>query len=253
MSHVNPMNAQLEEIIENRPSAPLAHDADYDSATDAQFDEDQELIFRRTLASSATLSVVLALVSFTTFLDTMYLFLPIVTVLVAIAAISKIRKYPDEIYGIGIAKGAIAIGVFCFVASLGWHSYVYATEVPEGYTRLEFRELQEDERHPDAHLKTWQRMDGKKVFIQGYMFPADQKDGITSFILCRDKGDCCFGGKPKITERISVTLNKDDPGIPLSTSLQKLTGTFRFEHTYSGDAIGKGEIVLFHLDDGVKR
>lgn len=251
MSHVNPMNAQLEEAVEVRPSTtPMHEQQGYDSAADAQYHDDQELIFRRTLASSATLSIVLALAGFVTFLDTMYLFLPIVTVLVAIAAISKIRKYPDEIYGTGIAKSAIGIAVVAFFGSIAWHTYVYATEVPDGYTRVEFRELQKDDRHPDAQYNNVKRIIGQKVFIKGYILDNGQKDGITEFIMCRDKGDCCFGGNPKIEERISVVLNKHDPGISYNSNLHKLTGTFRFEPGYAPD--GKRE-VMFHLDDGIIR
>ncbi len=52
-------------------------------------------------------------------------------------------------------------------------------------------------------------LEGKKIFIKGYIYPGREKDGIRQFLLVRDQGDCCFGGNPKITDRIQVTL--DDP------------------------------------------
>ncbi len=134
---------------------------------------------------------------------------------------------------------------------MAWHAYVYATEVPEGYQRVDFYDLQEDKQNPAALGKTITGLVGKKIFIKGYMYPGNEKNGITSFVFCRDKGDCCFGGNPKVTERILVTL--DDPkGISLTTNMVKLSGTFRFERISSSGDIGQGEI-WYHLDGGTKR
>jgi hypothetical protein len=45
-------------------------------------------------------------------------------------------------------------------------------------------------------------------------------------VLCRDNGDCCFGGQPKVTDMILVTLT-DPLRLDYSTRLHRLAGTFK--------------------------
>ena len=89
----------------------------------------------------------------------------------------------------------------------GWLTYDYLTEVPDGYERISYADLQPDPAQagqvvPPSALE----LEGKKIFIKGYIYPGREKDGIRQFLLVRDQGDCCFGGNPKITDRIQVTL-----------------------------------------------
>ena len=53
---------------------------------------------------------------------------------------------------------------------------------------------------------SYKELDGKKVFIKGYMYPSSQMTGIREFVLCRDNGTCCFGGQPRLTDMIRVKL-----------------------------------------------
>ncbi|MEM6331653.1 MAG: hypothetical protein AAF790_15590, partial [Planctomycetota bacterium] len=94
-------------------------------------------------------------------------------------------------------------------------SYVYATEVPEGYTRTSFYELKPDEVELAAQEyipPKIQELLGEKVFIKGYMRPDSTNDGlrkgVTEFSLVRDNAECCFGDKSKVLffDQIAVKL-----------------------------------------------
>ena len=87
--------------------------------------------------------------------------------------------------------------------------------------------------------------DGKRVLIKGYALAGNRKDGIRVFILVRDKGDCCFGGNPKLTDRILVQLK---PGHVFSYTdrLQKLAGFFRIRPAQAVDVAGD---VIYQLED----
>jgi hypothetical protein len=106
---------------------------------------------------------------------------------------------------------------------------VYSVEVPEGYARISYEDLQptaEKPRQPvpDSALA----LNGKNVFIKGYVYPGKDLEGISEFLLVRDQGDCCFGGQPKITDRIQVKL-ADPEQLTFRSSLHKLAGKFRIK------------------------
>ena len=68
----------------------------------------------------------------------------------------------------------------------------------------------------------------------------------------RDQGDCCFGGNPKITDRVLVQLKdpKHPTGIDFSPRLTKIAGRFVIRPM---GAPGLDGGVLYHLEDAVAR
>jgi hypothetical protein len=64
------------------------------------------------------------------------------------------------------------------------------------------------------------------------------------FLLVRDQGDCCFGGNPKITDRVLVQL-ADAGGVEFTPRIVKVAGRFRVEPAGAPE-LGGG--VLYHLD-----
>jgi hypothetical protein len=127
-----------------------------------------------------------------------------ISLLNAIAAIfclwslATIRREPDLFTGAPIAMLGLVVSVFFLVAGAGYGGYVYATEVPEGYARISFNGMKPDEldeRSGVAVPAEIAAMDGKKVFIKGYIRPdsVTQRIGIKEFLLVRDNNQCCFG------------------------------------------------------------
>ena len=99
----------------------------------------------------------------------------------------------------------IVLAVIFWGVGAGRQFYIYATEVPEGYERISYADLQpQPDEPPDRVPPDAKALDGKKVFIKGYVYPGQRQYGITQFLLVRDQGSCCFGGNPKVTDRILV-------------------------------------------------
>ncbi len=127
------------------------------------------------------------------------------------------------------------------------------TEVPEGFQRVSYAQLQPDEGQPGQVVPPLAKeLDGEKVFIKGYVFPGTQRRGIKTFLLVRDKGDCCFGGNPKVTDRVQVTLT-DPQRLTFSSGLHKVAGTFRLDQQTPAQAVDAGGKVFYYLDNCVLR
>ena len=206
----------------------------------------------RALSGAAVMSLALGFLSALA-LFTLYLaVIPISGVLFGLYAVVQIRKHPSELTGRGVAIAGMILSFSLLVASVSVASYVYATEVPRGYERIFYSQLQPEEGKIGQKIPPLaEELDGKKVFIKGYVFPGKQRQGIKTFLLVRDKGDCCFGGNPKLTDRIQVTL-ADPERLRFDPYLHKIAGTFRLVKD-PGQAIDAGGEVYYHLDDGQLR
>lgn len=162
------------------------------------------------------------------------------------------RTYRDEVRGVALATAALTISLFSTVGGLGAFVYEYVTELPPGYERLGFQTLQQDERDPAAWQEKLKALDGKKVFIKGFALAGNENAGIVNFILCADQGDCCFGGNPKITDRVLVQLT-DTTGITYTKNLQKFSGTFHYRPTKNAVQVSNGGDVWYILEGAEKR
>jgi hypothetical protein len=69
-------------------------------------------------------------------------------------------------------------------------------------------------------------LDGQKVFVKGYIYPTN-KATFNQFVLCRDNGDCCFGGNPKTADMILVRM-RDGETMDFSKWQKKVAGVLRF-------------------------
>lgn len=156
-----------------------------------------------------------------------------------------IRRYPLEYTGSGLAKLGLTGGLVLFALGSTVSAYTYATEVPEGYARVGFWELQPDPDHPELPVgpKALEII-GQKIFIKGYMHPGVASGGkVGHFILVPDMGTCCFGGQPKMTDMIEV-VSPDSERIAYSTRRIKLAGTFQLH--MPTQSLGLSGVV-FHL------
>ncbi len=81
----------------------------------------------------------------------------------------------------------------------------------------------------DAELpysKEAEQLDGKKVFLRGWVRPGDRKKKLKKFILVGDFGSCCFGGNPKISDVVGVVIQTDET-VDYSFRMRRIGGTFR--------------------------
>ena len=116
------------------------------------------------------------------------------------------------------------------VAGLGLHVYRYNTEVPEGFERLSFAAFSEKAMINDAdHQRVnpaIQSLEGKRLFVKGYMYPEGSIEGLTSFILCKGNHDVGFGPTPNLSELIKVRMAKGSSA-NFQVGLVSVAGEFR--------------------------
>jgi hypothetical protein len=128
-------------------------------------------------------------------------------------SLGRIRRDPELYTGATIAIMGLVLSLLFFIGGVGYGSYVYATEVPDGYERISFNGMKPDvlqERSGIAVPDAIKALNGKKVFIKGYIRKDSVKftEGIDEFLLVRDNNECCFGdlASVKYYDRILVNL-----------------------------------------------
>ncbi len=188
----------------------------------------------RVVSKTAVLSLSFAVLSIAAFVSPGMAFLPLAGVVFGVLSLRAFRQYPDELTGkIPAVLGTVTSGLL-LVGSIGLHTYIFLTEVPEGFERQSFHELQPDKEHPEMPIPPKAlELHGKRVFIKGYVHPGVAQMGpVDHFLLVPDMGTCCFGGQPKLTDMIEVKLTK---GQTLAYSMRKraLAGTFQVDPTIS--------------------
>jgi hypothetical protein len=190
----------------------------------AQFDPGEEFAYRP-VPPLAPISLFLGLCGLSGFVGVPCLAVGFVGVLVGMVALWQIRRSAGTLGGKGIARLGIGLSALMFVAGSGYHAYGYATEVPEGYQRISFVELSKHEpKLAEGRIEVAPEvasLDGKPIFIKGYMYPSRQRSEISEFVLVKDTGQCCFGGQPKLTDMIIV---KFDEGLTVNYREQQLVG-----------------------------
>lgn len=218
--------SQQEEHERRAPARP-----DHSAAADSEY------IQYRALSSLAVTSLVVGLFSALALLDWMGAVIPLVGILVGALAWRQIQRRPDELSGLGIARAGLLLSIVFLVTGLTRLSYVYATEVPDGFTRISYDQLQPN---PDVAKEVVPpsalALDGQKVFIKGYPLAGRDLHGIRQFVLVRDQGDCCFGGKPKLTDQIQVTL-ADPLRLNYELRLLRVAGTFHVRPTVAANGM----------------
>lgn len=203
---------------------------------DDEYDDDDGLIEYRSVSKSAVAALVLTCISVLAFNTPMFVILPLTSFLLGWVARSSIKKYPDELVGKLPATISVVASVVILIGSISTHVYIYMTEVPDGYTRITWKELQPT--HPRKPISDRSiELIKQKVFIKGYVYPNEQQTNLEAFVLVRDKGTCCFGGQPKDTDMMYVRL-EGDLRINYSWRLRKLGGIFEIDEL-STKRVGK--------------
>ena len=223
---------------------------DTSSSTKNHADGFSEDDIYRSISGVTIASVPLAAMSPLAFLSWWLSVVPIFSIVLGVIAFRDIVNRPSELTGKGLTCLALSASFVVVVSAVSYHAYVYATELPPGFQRLSYALLQPLPGDPPTAVpNTAIEMEGQDVLLKGYMYPGKQQQGITQFLLVRDQGDCCFGGNPKITDRVLVTL-EDGLSISFNSRLRKIAGRF-FVKPMGGSAVEGG--VLYHLEDAVLR
>jgi len=244
---------------------PADHAVDTDHAVDADHaapsDRSQKAVPEpiapyedyRELSSLAVVSAVcgalsLGLVFLIQLLDPiLFALFPALGIVLSIRALRQLREVGPEMSGGPLAWAGGTVSALALVGGWATQAYIYATEVPPDCVRLSYAQLQPADHEPPGTIPpSAEEFQGKRVFIRGFVYPAvDQVSGIRRLILCRDNGDCCFGGQPKLTDMIEVTFR---PNITYTFNAAPLrvSGTFRIQRGVALHGLGQ---VFYHLDE----
>ena len=181
----------------------------------------------RALSRPAIASLIFTVLSLPGLLETFapMLSLAVLGIGAALLGLRSVRRYPDEFSGRQLALFGLFACLLILVAGVAHHTYVYMTEVPEGYQRVQFYTLQQDRNLPDGPTQEAMEMNGKQVFIKGYIHPSSGGGMLRQFILVPDLGTCCFGGQPRSSDMIEVTLMGGQT-IKAGMTKRKLAGKF---------------------------
>lgn len=183
----------------------------------------------KAVCKSAVAAVIFGVLGISAFLAQLFMVLPFLGVIFAFLAMKAIRAYPDELVGRGAAKFGMILSLVCLIGSGAMHSFIYATEVPDGYRRISFAELKPSSRGTDAneYPDRAAELDGQRIFIKGYVRPPSGKQyNLKTFIMVGDFGDCCFGGDPAATDVVAVKIKSDDT-VNYGYGLRRIGGTFK--------------------------
>lgn len=165
----------------------------------------------------APISLCLGLLGLTGFIGIFGLYVAFFGIFIGIAAITRIRASAGFVKGTGIAATGLVLSIAAFTLGSAKMAHAYSTEVPEGFMRVNFpKDIAEKgfvtvygHRKLDPGVAA---LMGQKVYLKGFMWATQDTEGLTRFILLKDNGECCFGGKPKSHDYIFVTLNSFNEG-----------------------------------------
>jgi len=165
----------------------------------------------RAISAAAVASLVFGLLSVLTVFHWALAAIPLVGILLSWLALGRIHENPGELTGRWQAIAGLAASVLLGTLGLGWLLFAHGSEVPTGYQRVSYEMLQPDPKKKGERVsQTAVELEGKRVFIKGYMYPGRQQVGLKQFILCPAIPDCNFCTRdPKPTEMIFIKLEGD--------------------------------------------
>lgn len=195
-------------------------------------------------------SATFILLSITAFMWDIFVLVPLIGCVLAFFAWRQIARSPKYYSGGMAAKMILCLLIAMALGATSLHAYSFATEVPDGFKRVSFASDISEKGfvvdqgrmglHPDV-----EKLTDQPVFLKGYMYPTKQTHDLQSFVLCKDSGDCCFGGQPKVTDMIYVEMSQGQL-VHHRTGLVAVAGTFKATPTL--DPTGLNPVYKLECD-----
>lgn len=141
---------------------------------------------------------------------------------------------------------------------VGWPVYTFLAEYLTGgihdrgaYKEVDLKAMGFFEMNPanatlnDIPVK-YRGLDGQKVMLKGEIFSPQQVSDLTEFQLVYSIQKCCYGGPPKVQERVFATVAKGKPIKYAGDGYHTVVGTL---HVTMKKNPVNGEITeVYHLD-----
>ncbi|MBT5019168.1 MAG: hypothetical protein HON04_10520 [Planctomicrobium sp.] len=233
----------LEQVVESDPpevtsSTPQIQREFYDADTFSY----------RTVPVIAVVGLVISLLSAMSIFIWIALPLCAIGLIVSTLSFFVIRRNRDIYSGTMVALSGMLLSASFLISGVSYQVYTYQTEVPEGYERISFVNDISDKGiitqngyqtiHPDIA-----KLDGKKIFLKGYIYQTGKLRDLESFLLVKDNQSCCFGATPAIIDRMGVVMDPDK-AIDYKAGKVGVAGTFRLNKEFTNDELEP----LFMLD-----
>jgi hypothetical protein len=100
----------------------------------------------------------------------------------------------------------------------------------------------------DSVPERFRRLDGKRVLLEGEMFaPNEAADDVRAFELVYNIAECCFGGPPKVQERVFVRVPAGKQGVPnyQYRGIVRVIGTL---HVKAKKGVDGAVVALYEMD-----
>ncbi|MFO0011257.1 MAG: DUF3299 domain-containing protein [Planctomycetota bacterium] len=175
-----------------------------------QFDGTEDEYNYRSVSRAAVLSVVFGLLGLFSWYFPEVTVLSLAGLVLTLVALRNFKRFPTELSGKPVAIVGGLLSLLMVIASPVRHTYIYYTELPEGYERISFSALKSPMGAPDVPPDSALGLNGKKVFLKGYIHPTSLASNASkTFILVPDWATCCFGQQPPLTHMVEVRLSGD--------------------------------------------
>ncbi len=138
------------------------------------------------------------------------LYVALTGTVLGIVAVSQIRAAQGTVKGGMFAWSGLVLSFLSLTLGSTKMAYAYSTECPEGFIRVNFPNDISDKQflytprrqlHPDVVPLV-----GQRIFLKGFMWLTQKSEGLTEFILLKDNGECCFGGKAQPYDMMMIKL-----------------------------------------------
>jgi hypothetical protein len=190
------------------------------------------------------ISLACVFLSVTAFMWDVFLAVPLIGSVLALIAWRQIARAPGEYSGGRMAVVAAFLLPVIAVGAVAFHVVNFLSELPPGFQRVSFatdislKGFVNDNGQMGLHPEVKQ-LAGSEIFLKGFMYPTKQMDELTSFVLCKDSGDCCFGGQPKPSDMIYIEM---EPGKLVNYRPGLVAVAGKFEATPTMDPTGLNPI-----------
>jgi hypothetical protein len=199
----------------------------------------------KAISALAVASLGLGILSVLAFFEWVFALVPLLAMMLGLLALRQLRSRSEELTGLPAALGGIILSAVMLPAGWGWLYYVYTTEVPPDHVRITydlFRPTMEEMERGEFPPSAARNLDGQKVFLKGYMFPGASSREVKEFTLCRDSGECCFGGQPKPWDMVRVVM-KNPPRAEFMTWQRKVAGVLRVRELEQVQHVQEGNVA----------
>jgi hypothetical protein len=169
-------------------------------------EESRPAVRYRAVSRAAIAGVVFGAVSVAAFFSGYLLLLPLIGAGTSWFALRRIQEQPEELTGRGIAWAGLGLSAGIGMLCSAWLLYWYIREVPPGYVRVDYEDLQ-----PGPGEVLPQRafeLEGRKIFFKGFMLaPGRRQTNLKEFDIAPAQQGCQFcPAQPKRTEIVHVML-----------------------------------------------